>query len=144
MQPSQYLIMAREIKQTDSGIFSYLDVCENLYINKLPANGKFDLAIICGPGWEPGKYHVHLAMKIENEQPQKIGYIDVNILDKYSIYTAKLKNLGITIKNELPFYFMAYKHPGEFIENDDTVNMITGELIIERPYKITITDKQLI
>lgn len=136
MESTQYLVLAREITQNESGVFSYLDVSQHLFVDRLPAKGEFDVAIVCGPGWEAGEYHLHLAMKMEEYEPKKIGYAKVYIKDQYHIFTVKLEKIVLTINSENPFYFLVYKHPGEFIENDDTMDMITGELVIERLFRV--------
>lgn len=142
MEATQYLVLAREITQNESGVFTYYDVSQHLFIDRLPAKGEFDVAIVCGPGWEPGEHHLHIAMKMEEHEPKKIGYAKVHIKDQFHIFTVKLEKIILTLNTENPFYFMVYRHSGEFIENDDTIDMITGELIIERPFKVTKVTKK--
>ncbi|MEW5818777.1 MAG: hypothetical protein AB1782_01175 [Cyanobacteriota bacterium] len=140
MLASQYLILAKEVKQNENGTISYNEVCQHFYVKKLPANGNFDLATVCGPGWNAGSYHLHIAMKVGNEEPLKIGFADINIVDEFHIFTAKINNIGIVINNTNILYLQVYKHTGEYIENDDTKNLLSGELIIERPFKVITSE----
>jgi hypothetical protein len=144
MQPLQYLILAREIRKNESGIFSFIDVCLHLAVNELPARGKFDMAIICGPGWEAGKYRIHIATKIPDQDAQKIGFADVEILDESHIYTAVVNNLGLQINNANGFSFQVYKELSPTSDPQETQNELTGDLILERPFNIKLLQKQAV
>ncbi len=138
MQPSQYLILAREVVRNDHGIFSFMDVCQHLAVNELPAKGKFDLAIICGPGWESGKHRIHIATQIPEKESKKIGFADVEIVDNTHIYTAVVKNLGLIIDNDKGFSFQVYKESFDIKDSEETKNELLGELILERPFNVNV------
>lgn len=142
MQQSQYLILAREIKRNDSGIFSFIDVCQHLAVNELPAKGRFDMSVICGPGWDTGKYRIHIATKLEDDEPKKIGYADVDIVDNSHIYTAVVKNLGLIVDSDKGFVFQVYKQYAPFEDEEASKNQLMGDLILERPFKVNVIQKQ--
>ena len=143
MQSSQYLILAQEIKKSDQGIFSYINVCQHLAVNELPAKGRFDLAVLCGPGWERGKYRIHIATKLEdNETPNKIGYADVEIFDESHIYTAVVKGLGLIVDSDKTFSFQVYKQSENIEDTDESKNAIFGDLILERPFRVKVVGGQ--
>jgi len=136
MLSNQYLVLAKEIKQNENGVYSYIDICEHLLIKDLPAQGVFDMAIVCGPGWEPGDHHLHIAIKKGELESQKIGFGKVHITDEFHIFTLKINKLSIGLKDNQPFTLQVYQHKGDFVENENTVNMITGDLVIERVFKV--------
>jgi hypothetical protein len=142
MHESQYLILAREINKNEHGIFSFLDVCLHLAVNELPAKGKFDMAVICGPGWEPGVHRIHIATKLNDQEPKKIGYADVEIVDNTHIYTAAVKNLGLFIDNDKGFSFQVYRESGEIQDAEVTKNQLVGSLILERPFNVKVLQTQ--
>lgn len=138
MKEQQYLVLAREIKKNENGIFSFIDICQHLAVNELPARGKFDLAIICGPCWQPGNYRLHIATKLDQDDPIKVGYADVQIIDDNHIYTAVFHNLGIIIDKDKAFSFLVYKESGELEDIESTKSKLIGDLIIERPFVVHI------
>jgi hypothetical protein len=142
MQASQYLVLAREINRNEHGIFSFIDVCQHLAVNELPAKGKFDMAIICGPGWEPGKHRIHIATKISEKEARKIGFADVEIVDSTHIYTAVVKNLGLIIDNDKGFAFQVYKESHDIKDAEETKNDLPGEVILERPFNVNVLNPQ--
>lgn len=142
MQQSQYLILAREIKRSDSGIFSFIDVCQHLAVNELPAKGRFDMSVICGPGWEAGKYRIHIGTKLEDDEPKKIGYADVEIVDTSHIYTAVVKSLGLIVDSDKGFVFQVYKESNPQEGDEASKNELRGDLILERPFKVNVIQKQ--
>lgn len=142
MQESQYLLLAKEVKRTEQGIFSFIDVCQHLAVNELPAKGRFDMAVICGPGWTQGKHRIHIATKIADQEPKKIGYADVDIIDNTHIYTAVVKNLGLIIDNDKGFSFQVYRESINLQDIETTKNNIVGELILDRPFNVKILQAQ--
>lgn len=142
MQASQYLILAREINRNEQGIFSFIEVCQHLAVSELPARGRFDMAVICGPGWETGKYRIHIATKLADKEPRKIGFADVEIANQTHIYTAVVKGLGIIIDNDKGFTLQVYKESGELRDPKETQNELIGELIFERPFNVALVQKQ--
>ncbi|MEW5821884.1 MAG: hypothetical protein AB1782_16945 [Cyanobacteriota bacterium] len=142
MQPAQYLILAREINRNEHGIFSFQDICQHLAVNELPAKGKFDMAILCGPNWESGKYRIHIATQLNQDPPNKIGYADVEIADNAHIYTAVVKNLGLIVDSDQGFSFQVYKQNGPVEDTEENKNGLHGELILVRPFKVKLVQKQ--
>lgn len=142
MNPCQYLVLAREINRNENGIFSFLDVCQHLAVNELPAKGRFDMAILCGPGWEAGQHRIHIATKLGEDEPNKIGYANVEIIDDAHIYTAVVKNLGLIVDSDKGFVFQVYHETGELADEETAKKEILGELILERPFKVKVVQKQ--
>lgn len=144
MEASQYLILAKEVNRNEYGIFSFIEVCQHLAVNELPAKGNFDMAIICGPGWNKGKHRIHIATKANNTTPaKKIGYADVEILDDKHIFTAVVKNLGLIVDNDQGFSFEVYRESGDLQDPDTTKDEIIGNLILERPFNVRVIQSQI-
>lgn len=142
MQESHYLVLAREIGRNEQGIFSFLDICQHLAVNELPAKGRFDMAILCGPNWNAGTYRIHIATKLADEPPKKIGYADVEIVDDAHIYTAVVKNLGLIVDSDKGFSFQVYRQNGPVEDSEESRNEIMGDLILERPFRVKVIQKQ--
>lgn len=144
MEASQYLILAKEVNRNEYGIFSFIEVCQHLAVNELPAKGNFDMAIICGPGWDKGKYRIHIATKVSSSTPpKKIGYADVEILDDKHIFTAVVKNLGLIVDNDQGFSFEVYKESGDLQDPEVTKEEVLGDLILERPFNVRVIQTQI-
>lgn len=141
MIQNQYFILAREIQKTVNGLFSFIDVSQHLAVERLPAEGKFDIGIICGPGWEAGQHRIHIGVQIPGKEPVKIGYADVFIADETHIYTAIINKLTLAINDDKGFSFLIYKESGELKDVEDTKQELLGALIIERPFKVRIVNQ---
>jgi hypothetical protein len=145
MISAQYLILAREIKSNNLGMFTFVDSIQHFVLKELPVKGSFDMALICGPGWDNGKYHIHVALKLLNNEIKKIGSAEVIIKDELQVHTAIIQGLNLIIDNEQGFHFLLYKEPvSEEINLSDLPqdNIIRGELILERPFRVIIPQFQ--
>jgi hypothetical protein len=145
MIPSQYIILAEEIKKGEHNLFNFSNVCQQLTVNKLPARGMFDVAILCGPGWEAGKYRIHVAaMAIGTDTPQKIGVAEFQILNDGHTYTVTMNQVNLHLDNNNGFLLQVFKETGNFEPMDPESKEIRGNLIVERPVYINVLAQEAI
>lgn len=139
MKEVQYLIISRKITQNDRGALTFVDVCDNLYIKELPARGKFDIALICGPGWPTGKHSVYLSLVSGNQEPIKIGAAEISIADENRVATLLFNKLNLVIEESenLTLLFQVHRDDHQALKED-----IEGELIFERPVKVYLQEQE--
>lgn len=114
---NQYLIVAENIIYKNNKL-----TCINIYDKftgiTIPAEFIFDLAIICGPNWEPGTYKLTVEVEINNVK-SSLGSIDVKIPHKRFTYNAIANNIKLSINNEVEqIRFRIYQEQEVLIERD--------------------------
>lgn len=118
---NQYLIIAENITYKYNKL-SCINIYDQFMTFGLPAESFFDLAVMCGPGWEPGEYDLKINVQINNESPVELGSVKTNIPHNNFVYNAIAPNLKIVLPQDAEnVSFQVYK-------ND--------ELVITRTYPI--------
>lgn len=91
---AEYLILAENIIFKNDRL-----TCINIYDRfrtvAMPAEFKFDLAIICGPNWSVGEHKLKVKAKGSNGKEVEIGELSVNIPNENFIYNAYANDLKI-------------------------------------------------
>ena len=91
---AEYLILAENIIFKNDRL-----TCINIYDRfrtvAMPAEFKFDLAIICGPNWSVGEHKLKVKAKGSNGKEVEIGELTVNIPHEDFIYNAYANDLKI-------------------------------------------------
>lgn len=84
---SEYLILAENVIYKNDKL-----TCINIYDKfstvVMPAEFKFDLAIICGPNWTVGEHKLVIKAKGSNGKEVQIGELTVNIPHDNFVYNA--------------------------------------------------------
>ncbi len=93
---NQYLVVAENITYKNNKL-SCINIFDQFVAVKLPAEFTFDLAVICGPGWEPGKYNVKIQAKTTETDLASVGNLEVDIPHDNFVYNALAPNLKITL-----------------------------------------------
>ena len=91
---AEYLILAENIIFKNDRL-----TCINIYDRfrtvAMPAEFRFDLAIICGPNWSVGEHKLKVKARGSNGKEVEIGELTVNIPHEDFIYNAYANDLKI-------------------------------------------------
>ena len=91
---SQYLVLAENITYKNNKL-SCINIYDRLSSIAMPAEFKFDLAIMCGPDWSEGEHNLTVKAKGSNGKEIEIGSLSVNIPSKDFVYNAFANDLKI-------------------------------------------------
>lgn len=124
---NQYLLIAESIIYRNNKLTA-INMYDQLLAMKLPAEFVFDLAILCGPGWQAGNYELEIFVKIEDELEVKLGNISINIPNENFVYNAIAPELSLGVK-----------------DGADKVTFIVktdGQVVLERNFNVkTLAEK---
>lgn len=91
---AEYLILAENVVFKNDRL-----TCINIYDRfttvAMPAEFRFDLAIMCGPNWSAGEHKLSVKAKGSNGKEVAIGELTVNIPDENFVYNAYANDLKI-------------------------------------------------
>ena len=91
---SEYLILAENVIFKNDKL-----TCINIYDKfttvAMPAEFRFDLAILCGPNWSVGEHKLTVKAKGSNGKEVSIGELTVNIPNENFVYNAYANDLKI-------------------------------------------------
>ena len=82
----------------------------------------FDLAVLCGPGWEHGEHVITINFRPDDKELTKLGDIKVDIPSDNFVYNALANNLKFTI--------------GSDVKNLSFIVMEGDKVIVERTYPV--------
>ena len=118
---NQYLIVAENITYKHNKL-SCINIYDQFVSVQLPAEFVFDLAVLCGPGWDVGSHDIEIKIRINENELLNVGDIKIEIPGKNFVYNAIAPNLKVALGEGLSsLKFEIYKN---------------NELIIEREYPI--------
>ena len=125
---AEYLVLAENISFKNNKL-----TCINIYDKfttvAMPAEFKFDLAILCGPNWTVGEHK--LAVKVVSSAGKEvhIGDLAVNIPNENFVYNAYANDLKLIMDysvENLTFY--VYDNGNEIISRKyDVVSVLVPE-----------------
>ncbi|MEE3349297.1 MAG: hypothetical protein VZR09_04585 [Candidatus Gastranaerophilaceae bacterium] len=91
---AEYLILAENVVFKNDRL-----TCINIYDKfttvAMPAEFRFDLAIMCGPNWSVGEHKLAVKAKGSNGKEVDIGELTVNIPNENFVYNAYANDLKI-------------------------------------------------
>ncbi|MDD3014128.1 MAG: hypothetical protein PHC34_10535 [Candidatus Gastranaerophilales bacterium] len=93
---NQYLVIAENITYKYNKL-SCINIYDQFITFSLPADSFFDLAVMCGPGWEPGEYDLKIKVQVNNNEPDELGSVKTNIPHDNFVYNAIAPNLKIVL-----------------------------------------------
>ena len=88
-----YLLLAEQIIFRNNKL-SLINVMDQFLAIHLPASFNFDLAFICGPGWQPGDYDLMFKVRIDDKDAIELGAIKTKIDSDKSIFNAIASDLN--------------------------------------------------
>ena len=103
---AEYLILGENIT-FKNGRLSCINIFDKFTTVAMPAEFKFDLAIICGPNWKKGEHKLTVKAKSNTGKEIPIGDLTVNIPDEDFVYNAYAQDLKIIMDysvENLTFY----------------------------------------
>ena len=112
---AEYLILAENISFKNNKL-----TCINIYDKfttvAMPAEFKFDLAILCGPNWTIGEHKLTVKVVSNVGREVQIGELTVNIPNEDFVYNAYANDLKLIMEysvENLTFY--VYDNGNEII-----------------------------
>jgi len=93
---SQYLILAENIVFKNNKL-TCINIYDQLTTVAMPAEFKFDLAILCGPNWTVGEHKLNIKARGNNGKEVDIGEIIVNIPHEDFVYNAFANDIKIVM-----------------------------------------------
>jgi len=103
---SEYLILAENVIFKNDRL-TCINVYDRFRTVAMPAEFKFDLAIMCGPNWSVGEHKLSVKAKGSNGREVSIGELTVNIPHEDFVYNAYANDLKIVMDysvNDLTFF----------------------------------------
>ncbi len=118
---NQYLLIAETIFYKNNKLTA-INIYDHFVALKLPAEFVFDLAVLCGPGWEHGEHVITINFRPDDKELTKLGDIKVDIPSDNFVYNALANNLKFTI--------------GSDVNNLSFIVMEGDKVIVERTYPV--------
>ena len=103
---AQYLVLAESIIYKNDKL-TCINIYDRLSSIAMPAEFRFDLAVICGPDCKVGEHKLTLKAKANNGKEVDLGEATVNIPHKDFVYNAYVNDVKIIMDysvNDLTFY----------------------------------------
>jgi len=112
---SEYLILAENVIFKNDRL-----TCINIYDRfttvAMPAEFRFDLAILCGPNWSVGEHKLTVKAVGSNGKEVSIGELTVNIPHENFVYNAYANDLKIVMDYSVSdLTFIVYDNDKEII-----------------------------
>ena len=112
---AEYLVLAENVIFKNEKL-----TCINIYDRfttvAMPAEFKFDLAVMCGPDWSVGEHKLSIKVKASNGKEISIGELAVNIPNKDFVYHAFANDCKIIADYSVTsLTFLVYDNDKEII-----------------------------
>lgn len=91
---AEYLVLAENISFKNNRL-TCINIYDKLSTIAMPAEFRFDLAIMCGPDWKVGEHKLSVKAKANNGNEVAIGELSVNIPSKDFVYNAFANDLKV-------------------------------------------------
>lgn len=91
---TEYLILAENVIFKNDRL-TCINIYDKITTIAMPAEFKFDLAIICGPNWTVGEHKLSVKAKANNGKEVSIGNLTVNIPSEDFVYNAYANDLKV-------------------------------------------------
>lgn len=91
---SEYLVLAENVFYKNNKL-SCFNIYNQLTTVAMPAEFKFDLAILCGPNWSIGEHKLVVKARGSNGKEITLGDMTVNIPKEDFVYNAYANDLKI-------------------------------------------------
>jgi len=91
---AEYLILAENVLFKNDKL-TCINVYDKLTTVAMPAEFRFDMAIMCGPNWKVGEHKLSVKARANNGKESAIGELTVNIPNEGFVYNAFANDLKI-------------------------------------------------
>jgi hypothetical protein len=95
----QYLVIAENITYKYNKL-SCINIYDQFMTFTLPSESFFDLAVMCGPGWDPGDYDIKITVQVNDQDPVELGSVKTSIPHNNFVYNAIAPNLKIVLPED--------------------------------------------
>ena len=93
---SEYLILAENITFKNNKL-SCINIYDRFTSVAMPAEFKFDMAVICGPNWKVGEHKLTVKAKANTGAEVNVGELTVNIPNENFVYNAYAQDLKVVM-----------------------------------------------
>ena len=93
---SEYLILAENITFKNNKL-SCINIYDRFTSVAMPAEFKFDMAVICGPNWKVGEHKLSVKAKANTGAEVNVGELTVNIPNENFVYNAYAQDLKVVM-----------------------------------------------
>ncbi len=112
---SEYFVLAENISFKNNRL-TCINIYDRLSSIAMPAEFKFDLAIMCGPNWSIGEHKLSVKAVGSNGKEVSIGTLDVNIPSEDFVYNAFANDLKIIMDYSVSdLTFVVYDNDKEIL-----------------------------
>lgn len=120
-----YLLLAENIIFKNNKL-TCINIFDRLQAIAMPAQFKFDMAIICGPNWEQGEHKLTLKVKAnENNEELTLSEATVKIPHENFVYNAIANDVTFNMNYDVHYLtFKVYDNDTEVISRKYPVSAI--------------------
>ena len=93
---AEYLVLAENVFFKNNRL-SCINIYDRLTTVAMPAEFRFDLAILCGPNWSVGEHKLTVKARGSNGKEISVGELTVNIPSEDFVYNAYANDLKVTM-----------------------------------------------
>ncbi|MBR1776751.1 hypothetical protein IJ750_06750 [bacterium] len=112
---SQYLVLAENITFKNNKL-SCINIYDKFSTVVMPAEFKFDMAIMCGPNWSVGEHKLAVKVKTPTGNEISVGELTVNIPNEDFVYNAYAQDLKVVMDYSIDsLTFIVYDNDQEVI-----------------------------
>ena len=112
---AEYLVLAENITFKNNRL-TCINMYDRLSAIAMPAEFRFDLAIMCGPNWTVGEHKLTVKAVGSNGKEVSIGTLDVNIPNEDFVYNAFANDLKIIMDYSVSdLTFVVYDNDKEIL-----------------------------
>lgn len=125
---AEYLFLAENVF-FKNGRLSCINIYDKLTTVAMPAEFRFDLAVICGPNWSVGEHKLTVKAKGSNGKEVTVGDLTVDIPKEDFVYNAYANDLKITMDYSVEsLTIMVYDNDNEIISRTfPVISMLVPE-----------------
>ena len=112
---SEYLVLAENIIFKNNKL-TCINIYDRLSAITMPAEFRFDLAIMCGPNWSKGEHNLSVKAVGNNGVDVSIGTLNVNIPNEDFVYNAFANDLKVIMDYSVTeLTFIVYDNDKEIL-----------------------------
>ena len=111
---AEYLLLAEGVFFKNNKL-TCINIYDKLSTVAMPAEFKFDLAILCGPDWSVGEHKLVIKARANNGKEVSIGDLSVQIPSKDFVYNAYANDLKVVMDYSVSDFTIVVEDNGKEI-----------------------------
>lgn len=134
---SEYLVLAENVFFKNNRL-SCFNIYDQLTTIAMPAEFKFDMAIMCGPNWSVGEHKLTVKARGSNGKEVSIGEMTVDIPSESFVYNAYANDIKIGMDYSVEsLTILVYDNDEEIISRTYPVfSMLVPQKTEEEPVSV--------